>query len=145
MLLLLLSYPFVMLNGICFRHNRKTYVIEIVIVLILFAVAMRYFSIICTKFIEWNEYIDNAFYHQYFGILKGIQSNDICVICREKLIQRKCVVLKCGHIFHEFCIIQWEMKSTAYYCIRLFCRCVICNKEYKIRDRNQSKGHSDMD
>eukprot|EP00483_Globobulimina_turgida_P004977 UN04987 len=119
--------------------------ILICVVLIVLAIVLKNLDFLhhkCEQIIV--RYLMHAvfvFYQRYFGILKETKCNDICVICQERLTLQKCVLLKCGHIFHELCIIMWERKQ-----VRgsfLFRKCVICRTVYDVRDR--SKGHSHMD
>jgi hypothetical protein len=58
---------------------------------------------------------------------KEKKDSNICTICQEKLLNKKCCTTNCNHFFHSECLIKWLKEKH---------NCPLCRKEilYKKND-----------
>ena len=104
--------------------------IRLCLYLALFAVMTQYVFI--PLFAIWPTYIAFRSFRYYFTVillarkavsnLKSYQIptadeleryNDLCIVCREDLVNRDCRKLPCGHIYHTSCLKSWFQRKQS--------------------------------
>ena len=104
--------------------------IRLCLYLALFAVMTQYVFI--PLFAIWPTYIAFRTFRYYFtviflarkavGNLRNYQIptadeleryNDLCIVCREDLVNRDCKKLPCGHIYHTSCLKSWFQRKQS--------------------------------
>ena len=104
--------------------------IRLCLYLALFAVMTQYVFI--PLFAIWPTYIAFRSFRYYFTVIllarKAVSNlknykiptadeleryNDLCIVCREDLVNRDCRKLPCGHIYHTSCLKSWFQRKQS--------------------------------
>ncbi|KAI6655993.1 hypothetical protein LOD99_1727 [Oopsacas minuta] len=104
--------------------------IRLCLYLVLFAVMTQYVFI--PLFAIWPTYIAFRSFRYYFTVIllarKAVSNlnkyqipsadeleryNDLCIVCREDLVNRDCRKLPCGHIYHTSCLKSWFQRKQS--------------------------------
>ena len=104
--------------------------IRLSLYLALFAVMTQYVFI--PLYAIWPTYIAFRSFRYYFTVIllarKAVSNlktyqipsadeleeyNDLCIVCREDLMNRNCRKLPCGHIYHTSCLKSWFQRKQS--------------------------------